>query len=100
MQHGWSAQRNNKPYDGSCQGKAGRDTIIKLSDKLQIQIIVDSTWDCFREDLLSFNINQIVFWDEMHKEQFVGYSGVISAGRFDPINGKIVAEASAILHTK
>jgi hypothetical protein len=189
LKHEWSSQRNNQPYDGSRKGNAGGATIIKLSDELQIQIIVDSMssglgiaqthqilnvhrqaiglpticqstvynvvryqlrpkvdkvgkrkqgstdptsewskarhrWtsqllirlglkeipedaeDCFR-DLPSLNINQIVFWDEMHKEQVVGYSGdrsyrfkVNSAGRFDPINGKIAAEASAILHMK
>ena len=41
LKHEWSSQMTNQPNDGSRQGKAGRDTIINLSDELQIQIIVD-----------------------------------------------------------
>ena len=58
------------------------------------------------KDLPKLSINQIVFWDEMHKEQIVGYVGKKSYqfncdpnGKYD-LQGKIMTDASSRLHMK
>jgi len=78
----------------------------QLLIRLGLKQVTEDAED-FYKDLPPLDINQIVFWDEMHKEQVIGYSGgrsyrfkVDSAGKFDPINGKIPTEAAAILHMK
>ena len=78
----------------------------QLLIRLGLKQIQEDAEGCFK-DLPPLHINQIVFWDEMHKEQVIGFAGdrsyrfkVDSSGKFDPINGKIPSEAAAILHMK
>ena len=78
----------------------------QLPIRLGLKQIPEDAEECFR-DLPSLDINQIAFWDEMHKGQVIGYSGnrsyrfkINSEGIFDFINGKIASEASAALHMK
>ena len=62
--------------------------------------------EAFLKDLPKLSINQIAFWDEMHKEQIVGYMGKKSYlfncdpnGKYVP-HGKIMTDAGSRLHIK
>jgi hypothetical protein len=85
--------------------KARMGWVTQLRVRLGTLTLPDDAPAQFK-NLPSLNVTQIAFWDEMHKEQVIGYAGnrsyrfsVDANGKYDP-NGKATKEISSISHLK